>query len=274
MGTATLQDLERQIDALEREEVVEVTVEPRPRAFQLDRLRRPTASCERASKGASEQRRGAFRQASGGGGGPQELIQQLLAVLPPRMLPSRSFVTACLRLAQALRAAWCATEVLETPEKQRQALRRLVGASRWASKGLKTSIFHGFSMIFLRKLMNPKGFRSQVGPRCSEAWWQDAHERSSSPSTAWVACALEDCLGAVAAHALKGRAARPATGGEFRPPSRGGRKEERYRLLAIKHFAAWSIELVYMGRSYHGSKQRSKEAIYRYMTYIICIYIS
>ena len=35
VGTATLQDLERQIDALEREEVVEVTVEPRLRAFQF-----------------------------------------------------------------------------------------------------------------------------------------------------------------------------------------------------------------------------------------------
>ena len=188
-----------------------------------------------------------------------------------------------------------------------------MGASKRPRRGLRKALrapfsstfidfhrfFYRFSLIFIDVLDGSEGISGlEVGPRCSEAWWQDAHERRastlkilelegqagalditsirvksmhfqsasmdfrlisldstrfhwmlvqsrlisihfrrcpvstcSSPSSegaAWIRVVLEDCLGCVASHVLKGRQ------GAFRPPSRRG----SYRLLALKHFAA------------------------------------
>eukprot|EP00933_Yihiella_yeosuensis_P008550 TRINITY_DN11405_c0_g2_i2.p1 TRINITY_DN11405_c0_g2~~TRINITY_DN11405_c0_g2_i2.p1 ORF type:complete len:491 (-),score=97.21 TRINITY_DN11405_c0_g2_i2:22-1494(-) len=225
------------------------------------------------------------------------VIGAVLAALPPRHVPSRSFVTACFELVQSLIDAW-------------------MTAHDASSRGGKP--VHGKELqLRLEEL---------VGPACSEAWWEDAAERCSrlekgpakiqsqayaeiatflergrsiaSRSTtassssrdagasggqswsefgaAWILSALDDAVGSVTAHCARkaagpaGRPAtpsglRPTTGGarpytpnvrpgtskgagrhQFRPPSRAGGtgdnarpstpQQERYRLLALKHF--------------------------------------
>eukprot|EP00435_Cladocopium_sp_Y103_P050922 s583_g15.t1 len=165
------------------------------------------------------------------------VVNRVLNALPPRLVPSRSFLTASLQIVEALINAWFDVhQSLANPATEVQ---------RWGP---------------------------MVGDACARAWWQDAAEqqaceasapevlvavlsRGQSPDedarrgAAFICCALEDAVGSAGATALAkaqlGPVGRPNTGrgdkvsrGEFRPPSRAGVKAsgDRYKLLGIKHF--------------------------------------
>ncbi|CAJ1364145.1 unnamed protein product, partial [Effrenium voratum] len=158
----------------------------------------------------------------------------MLNVLPPKVVPSRSFATAGFQIAQSLIDAWHAAQSLGRQAAPAEMQRRLGGL---------------------------------VGSTCAQAWWQDASESSSSQrqvlasflaqgggskeaafGAAWILSALEDAVGCAAASAVAKKVPRPSSAApergpsrSFRPPSRVGAKGEkpvlaRFKLLTIKHF--------------------------------------
>jgi len=160
------------------------------------------------------------------------VVGRVLAALPARLMPSRSFTSACFEIVQSLIDAWLAaydaTAAAGTVE-GKQVLRRLqelvgqVGEAWW-----EDALEMRDASLPMKQLANMLE-RGRVGiPRSKPNTKSGAVGGQSWPEfgAAWVLAALDDAVGSVAAHCARKAAgppgaSRPASGG-MRPPSSAG----------------------------------------------------